>query len=254
MEFLTSFVDYFPLNASESQLRPTTEFLNIKQLSIPPNYPAFMSRLYYNLRHFKLNYAITVAALGIWSLLRNRNLLLAVISASIGILGIQQPNKHLPRIAGFSATYHHICTAFLALSVPLILNSKVMPSLIWLIGASSLSILGHSTLMEKPYYAHTALFRNNTAMLMTKAPSPSPSPNYYIENRPSPYQLAAQNLVRQKRESRTRVENNYHWGPYPIREDIAVAPANFLAQTEIIKKKENCRSKFLSRGTLRRIF
>ncbi|KAH8801484.1 putative prenylated rab acceptor 1, partial [Xylogone sp. PMI_703] len=127
-------------------LRPAAEFLNIKQLSVPMNHAALMSRLHFNLRHFAWNYAAILFLLGMWSLNANRKLLTVTALVTISILGFDRENKRLYK----RFTTHQACTGLLAAAAPIALKSKALPTLIWLVGTTTLVVLGHALLMDKP--------------------------------------------------------------------------------------------------------
>jgi len=53
-------------------------------------------------------------------------------------------------IAGIHATSSQLYTALLVIAVPLGIYASPITTVLWLIGASGVSILGHASFMDKP--------------------------------------------------------------------------------------------------------
>ena len=63
-----------------ANLKPVSEFLDIKRLSKPNNFGEIQSRVNYNLAYFSSNYAVIFVMLTIYSLITNPWLLFDIIS------------------------------------------------------------------------------------------------------------------------------------------------------------------------------
>lgn len=269
--------------ASLTNIRPMSEFLDFKRLSLPSSYAALMSRLHYNLAHFVVNYSVVAVILLVWCLLTNTRLLAAIALVALAIWGIEKSNRQLLHIHGRSITSHKIFTALLAIAVPFLLAAKVLPTLFWLIGVIAPSILGHAVLMNKPWNAHTTLFKMNTTVLASQRSTQYqkitfPSVQCQIRRKEVPFnpqptsqfpatggqqqrqqhyqqwQQERQQSVQLQLQKPKENEIDRSWGPYPILEDIAVKPPNFHEATPTKSKKRILSPKNFMRKSLRRVF
>lgn len=133
-----------------SNLRPISEFLDVKRLSKPANFAEVQSRLNYNLSYFASNYIVVFCMLSIYSLLTNWLLLFVIILVTGGLYGIGKLKGRDLDIGIFRATSSQLYTALLIVAVPLGLWASPFATVLWLIGATGVTVLGHAALMEKP--------------------------------------------------------------------------------------------------------
>lgn len=138
------------LGSRFSNLRPISEFLDFKRLTKPPSFGEAQSRVNYNLSHYSSNYAVVFAMLSIYALLTNWLLLFVIILVIAGMYLIGRLDGRDLEIGTFRATSSQLYTGLLVVSVPLGLIASPFSTLLWLIGASGVVILGHAALMEKP--------------------------------------------------------------------------------------------------------
>ncbi|KAA8576230.1 hypothetical protein EYC84_006381 [Monilinia fructicola] len=119
------------LSTRFANLKPVNEFFDLKRLSKPANFGEVQSRVNYNLGHFASNYFALFIMLSIYSLLTNLLLLFDIILA-------------------VGATSSQLYTGLLIVAVPLGIIASPFTTLLWLIGASGVSIIGHASFMDKP--------------------------------------------------------------------------------------------------------
>lgn len=133
-----------------STLRPPQEFFNLKKVSKPQNFGEVQSRVSYNLRTYSTNYALIVSLLSIYALLTNFLLLFVIVFVMAGIFGIGklQGQDLVTPMGVFKPS--QLYTGLLCVAVPLGFLASPFSTLMWLIGASAVSVLGHASLMEKP--------------------------------------------------------------------------------------------------------
>lgn len=139
-----------PLSSRFNNLRPVGEFLDFKRLSKPANFVEAQSRVNYNLSHYSSNYAVVFAMLSIYALVTNPLLLFDIILVVAGMYLIGLLDGHDLVIGNFRATSSQMYTGLLIVTVPLGLIASPISTLLWLIGASGVSILGHAAFMDKP--------------------------------------------------------------------------------------------------------
>lgn len=139
-----------PLSGRFSNLRPFGEFLDIKRLSKPANFSEAQSRINYNLSHYSSNYAVVFAMLSIYALITNPLLLFDIILVIAGMYLIGMLDGNDLVIGTFRATSSQLYTGLLIITVPLGLIASPISTLLWLIGASGVTILGHASFMDKP--------------------------------------------------------------------------------------------------------
>jgi hypothetical protein len=138
------------LAARFANLKPISEFLDLKRLSKPANFGEVQSRVNYNLGYFSSNYAVVFAMLSIYSLLTNWLLLFVIILVVGGMWGIGKLGGRDLDIGVFRATSSQLYTGLLIVAVPLGIIASPITTILWLIGASGVSILGHASFMDKP--------------------------------------------------------------------------------------------------------
>ncbi|KAF8854973.1 prenylated rab acceptor 1 [Acephala macrosclerotiorum] len=138
------------LSTRFANLKPISEFLDLKRLSKPANFSEVQSRVNYNLGHFSSNYAVVFLMLSIYSLLTNTLLLFVIVLVVGGMWGIGKLDGQDLQIGTFRATSSQLYTGLLVVAVPLGIFASPITTILWLIGASGVSILGHASLMDKP--------------------------------------------------------------------------------------------------------
>ncbi|KAH7023372.1 prenylated rab acceptor 1 [Ilyonectria destructans] len=139
-----------PLSGRFSNLRPVSEFFDFKRVSKPANFAEAQSRVNYNLSHFSSNYAVVFVMLSIYALLTNWLLMFDIIFVVAGLFVIGRLEGRDLEIGTFRATTSQLYTGIIVISVPLGLIASPFSTLLWLIGASGVTILGHAALMDKP--------------------------------------------------------------------------------------------------------
>ncbi|OKL62298.1 Prenylated Rab acceptor 1 [Talaromyces atroroseus] len=157
VEMITSrFSDRFNSMRSTSvssrfaNLKPISEFLDIKRLSKPADFGEIQSRVNYNLSYFSSNYAAVFVMLSIYSLLTNPILLFVIILVTGGMYGIGKLEGRDLDVGFFRATTSQLYTTLLIIAVPLGLWASPLATALWLIGATGVTVLGHASFMEKP--------------------------------------------------------------------------------------------------------
>jgi len=138
------------LGARFANLKPVSEFLDLKRLSKPANFSEVQSRVNYNLGHFSSNYAVVFVMLSIYSLLTNLKLLFDIILVVGGMWGIGKLEGRDLEIGTLKATSSQLYTGLLCITIPLGFIASPISTFLWLIGASGVTILGHASFMDKP--------------------------------------------------------------------------------------------------------
>lgn len=133
-----------------ANLRPVSEFLDIKRVSKPQNFAEVQSRVNYNLGYFSSNYAIVFVMLCIYALLTNPWLLFDIIFVVLGMYLIGKLNGQDLEIGQTRLTTSQLYTGLYVIAIPIGLISSPFTTIMWLIGASGVVILGHASLMDKP--------------------------------------------------------------------------------------------------------
>lgn len=133
-----------------ASLKPVSEFLDIKRLSKPADFGEVQSRVNYNLSYFSSNYALVFVMLSIYSLLTNPVLLFVIILVTVGLYGIGKLEGRDLDIGVARASTSQLYTGLLVIAVPLGLYASPITTVLWLIGATGVTVLGHASLMEKP--------------------------------------------------------------------------------------------------------
>ncbi|KAH8693541.1 COPII vesicles protein Yip3 [Talaromyces proteolyticus] len=133
-----------------ASLKPISEFFDLKRLSKPADFGEVQSRVNYNLSYFSSNYALVFVMLSIYSLLTNPVLLFVIILVTVGLYGIGKLEGRDLDVGVFRATTSQLYTGLLVIAIPLGLYASPFASLMWLIGATGVTVIGHAAFMEKP--------------------------------------------------------------------------------------------------------
>ena len=132
-----------------ANLRPISEFFDFKRVSKPANFSEVQSRVNYNLGYFSSNYAAVFVMLSIYSLLTNLLLLFVIVFVVGGMFGIGKLQGADLDVGFARATSSQLYTGLLVIAVPLGIWASPISTVLWLIGASGVSIIGHAALMDK---------------------------------------------------------------------------------------------------------
>ena len=133
-----------------ANLKPISEFLDLKRLSKPQNFTEVQSRVNYNLSYFSSNYAAVFVMLSIYSLLTNLTLLFVIVLVVGGMWGIGRLQGADLDVGFARATSSQLYTGLLIIAVPLGILASPISTVLWLIGATGVSIIGHASFMDKP--------------------------------------------------------------------------------------------------------
>jgi hypothetical protein len=133
-----------------ANLRPISEFFDLKRVSKPANFGEVQSRVNYNLGYFSSNYAVVFVMLSIYSLLTNLMLLFVIFLVIGGMYGIGKLQGNDLEIASWRASTSQLYTVLLVIAVPLGFWASPFSTVLWLIGASGVTILGHAAFLDKP--------------------------------------------------------------------------------------------------------
>lgn len=138
------------LGSRFANLRPVSEFLDLKRLSKPANFADVQSRVNYNLGYFSSNYAVLFVMLSIYSLLTNLVLLFVIVLVVGGMYGIGRLQGQDLDVGFARATTSQLYTGLLVVAVPLGFWASPISTALWLIGATGVSVLGHASFMDRP--------------------------------------------------------------------------------------------------------
>lgn len=133
-----------------ANLKPISEFLDLKHLSKPANFGEVQSRVNFNLGYFSSNYAAVAVMLAIYSLLNNLTLLFDIIFLGVGLFGIKKLEGRDLELGFTRATTSQLYTGLLVITVPLFIWASPISTALWLVGATGVTILGHASFMDKP--------------------------------------------------------------------------------------------------------
>ncbi|KAF2831939.1 prenylated rab acceptor PRA1 [Ophiobolus disseminans] len=133
-----------------ANLRPISEFLDVKRISKPANFSEAQSRVNYNLGYFSSNYAAVFAMLSVYSLLTNLLLLFVIVFIVGGMFGIGKLEGNDLQLGSVRASTSQLYTGLFVIAIPLGLWASPFTTVLWLIGASGVTILGHAAFLDKP--------------------------------------------------------------------------------------------------------
>lgn len=127
-----------------------TDFFDLRRVSKPQGMGEIQSRINFNLGYFSSNYAVLFAMLSIYSLATNILLLFVIVLVVAGMYGIGCLRGNDLNLGVITVTSSQLYTGLLIVTVPLGFFASPISTILWLIGASAITILGHASFMEKP--------------------------------------------------------------------------------------------------------
>ncbi|QDS67568.1 hypothetical protein FKW77_003403 [Venturia effusa] len=133
-----------------SNLKPLGEFFNFALLSKPANFGEAQNRASYNLSYFSSNYAVVFLMFFIYSLLTNLTLLFVIVLVVGGMWGIGKLNGQDLDVGPIHATTGQLYGTLAIIAIPLTIFAGPIGTMLWLAGASGVTILGHAAFMDKP--------------------------------------------------------------------------------------------------------
>jgi len=131
-----------------SGLRPPTEFFDIHRISRPSDLNQATARISYNTRYFSGNYGLVVLALAIYAIIANPLLLIAIAFLVGGFAAINRFAPEPMQVGNHVVTQKSLYTALFVVGLPLLWWASPLSTFFWLVGASSILILGHACLLE----------------------------------------------------------------------------------------------------------
>lgn len=138
------------LSTRFANLRPLSDFFDFKRVSKPASFGEAQSRMNYNLSYFSTNYVCVFVMLSIYSLITNLTLLFVLLLVVGGSYGIGKLEGRDLDVGVFRASTSQLYTAMLIVAIPLGLWASPFTTVLWLIGATGVTVLGHASFMDKP--------------------------------------------------------------------------------------------------------
>ncbi|MCJ1313748.1 hypothetical protein MMC25_007428 [Agyrium rufum] len=133
-----------------ANLRPISEFFDLKRLSKPNGFGDIQSRINYNLGYFSSNYLVVASMLGVYSLITNVTLLFDIVFLTGGVYAIRKLDGRDLELGFARLTPSQQWMGLLIIGVPLTLYASIFGTALWLIGAIGVSIFSHASFMDKP--------------------------------------------------------------------------------------------------------
>ncbi|KAK9476059.1 prenylated rab acceptor PRA1 [Lipomyces japonicus] len=131
-------------------IRPVHEFFDFKRVSKPKNINEVQGRVTYNLTYFSANYLIVFAILSVYSLLRNLLLLFVLILVAGSLYGISMLKGNDLNLGFTRLTTSQLYVALTVIAVPLGFIASPISTILWLLGAATVAIIGHAAFLDRP--------------------------------------------------------------------------------------------------------
>lgn len=133
-----------------ANLKPVGEFFDVRRLSKPRDFGDVQTRVNYNLGYFSSNYAVVFLMLSIYALLTNLWLLFDIVFVTVGMWVIGKLQGRDLELGTLRATTSQLYTGMAVIAIPVAFWASPISTVLWLIGASGVTILGHAALMDRP--------------------------------------------------------------------------------------------------------
>ncbi|KAK9474407.1 putative prenylated rab [Dipodascopsis tothii] len=152
---VANFVERFKTDSSLLQarvgtIRPLNEFFDLKRVSKPRNMGEVQRRVTYNLAYFSANYVLIFAMLLVYALVTNLLLLFVLVFVTGGLYGISLLRGNDLDLGFTRLTTSQLYVGLLVIGVPLGIIASPFSTILWLLGAACVTIVGHASLLDKP--------------------------------------------------------------------------------------------------------
>lgn len=131
-----------------SGLRAPMEFFDFHRISRPAGLDEAVQRISYNTRYFSGNYGLIVAVLAVYAIIVNPLLLISLAFLTLGFIAINKFGADPMQVGDHVVTQKSLYTVLFVVGIPMLWLSSPLGTFFWLVGASSVLILGHATVME----------------------------------------------------------------------------------------------------------
>jgi len=131
-----------------SALRPPTEFFDWHRISRPADLNQATSRISYNTKYFSGNYGLIIAVLAVYALITSPLLLIALVFLVGGFAAINRFAPEPVQVGDHVVTQKSLYTGLFVIGLPLLWFASPISTFFWLVGASSVLILGHACVIE----------------------------------------------------------------------------------------------------------
>ncbi|KAJ7217872.1 prenylated rab acceptor PRA1 [Mycena pura] len=131
-----------------SALRPPTEFFDVQRISRPADMNTAISRISYNTRYFSGNYGLIIIMLAIYALFSNWWLFFALVFLVGGFSLINRFAPEPTQVGDYVVTQKSLYITLFCIGIPLLFFSGPFTTLLWVVGASGIIILGHASMIE----------------------------------------------------------------------------------------------------------
>ncbi|ODQ82037.1 hypothetical protein BABINDRAFT_12088 [Babjeviella inositovora NRRL Y-12698] len=133
-----------------ANLKPPQEFFDVRRVSKPANFGEIQQRVTYNVGYFGSNYLAVIGLLSVYSLITNTLLMFVLAFVILGTMGINKLGGEPLNTPFGSFNTSQLYTGLCCVALPLGFWASPISTLMWLIGTSAVTVLGHASLMEKP--------------------------------------------------------------------------------------------------------
>jgi len=133
-----------------ANLRPVSEFFDLKRVSRPANFGEVQSRINYNLSYFSSNYLVVGLMLFVYSLISNWLLMFDLVFVTCGLYIIKKLDGRDLELGFTRLNTAQLYTGLLIIGVPVLIVSGIFHSVFWWIVAVSACTFGHASFMDKP--------------------------------------------------------------------------------------------------------
>jgi hypothetical protein len=134
-----------------ANLRPLTEFFDVKRFSKPANFAETQSRVNFNLGHFSSNYFAVFLLLAVYALVTSPWLLFDLVFVIGGTWFISKLEGRDLEVGTQRFTTSQLYMYMYIIAIPVaIFLANAFSTILWLIGASGVAILGHAAFLDKP--------------------------------------------------------------------------------------------------------
>jgi len=144
-----------------SGLRPPSEFFDYQRISRPADFNQATSRISYNTRYFSGNYGLIVALLAVYAIITNYWLLFSLAFLVFGFAAINRFAPDATQVGDHTVTQKHLYTGLFVIGIPLFWWAGPFGTFFWLIGASSILVLSHASLLEPGVESDYATIQEN---------------------------------------------------------------------------------------------
>ncbi|CDR43175.1 CYFA0S11e01090g1_1 [Cyberlindnera fabianii] len=132
-------------------MKPLREFFNTSKIALPKSIADWRRRLLVNLRYYQSNYLVVLVIVSLLDLIQRPWLLIALASLVAGVVSLKRHPSDEIRYNNISVDKKYLYGALLLITVPVVLFSSPLATVLSIATISALLVAIHASLLDNTH-------------------------------------------------------------------------------------------------------